>query len=292
MKQSWKKSVFLKKLYRYSFNLLVRPILIATGFKTRYNSTPPILINSFPKSGTHLLTQIVASAPNYIDQGNFLASTPSFTLLERSPASIRRHISRLLPREICSAHLHFSEDAKKAMEENNVCHLFIFRDPRDVCVSEAHYLASMNIFHRLHKHVKKLTDIESQINLVLNGMSTRGPFGFIYPRIDRRFALYEGWINDKNTLAMRYEDLVGDNKLEHIKKIATFLCSKGVISERELLDFSNNALRSIAPEESHTFRRGEINQWKSDFSAQQKQSFSSFGESLIERLNYPPTSEQ
>ena len=288
MNQGWKKSVLLKKLYRYCFNIFIRPCLISFT-KNTVEKRPPIVINSFPKSGTHLLTQIISALPNYTDRGNFLASTPSVTLRVKSPSTMRRLLLRLLPGEISSAHLHFSPEAREAIQKRSICHLFIYRDPRDVCISEAHYLASMNKFHRLHKYVKKEPGIESKINLTINGFYKNGFFGFIYPRIDKRFSLYEDWISDPNTLPIRYEDLIGDNQKDQIEKIAKFLFERNVIIESEIDSFVRLAQSSISPENSHTFRSGQTNQWITGFSEQQKLAFSLFGEDLIKRLNYRPT---
>ena len=46
---------------------------------------PPVLANSFPKSGTHLLAQIIDGLPHRVNYGAFLGSeTSSFQLRERT----------------------------------------------------------------------------------------------------------------------------------------------------------------------------------------------------------------
>src|SRR5262245_33094509 len=66
-----------------------------------FASRPPVLANSFPKSGTHLLAQIVHGLPERINYGAFLSSeTSSFQFRERSTDSTRRFIHNFVPGEI------------------------------------------------------------------------------------------------------------------------------------------------------------------------------------------------
>ena len=51
---------------------------------------PPIIINSLPKSGTHLLLQVVLGLPSYSTYGGFIATTPSLTMRRRSDEALVR----------------------------------------------------------------------------------------------------------------------------------------------------------------------------------------------------------
>ena len=42
------------------------------------------------------------------------------------------------------------------LAKKNVVHYFVYRDPRDVVISEAHYLREMNRWHRLAPYFRKL----------------------------------------------------------------------------------------------------------------------------------------
>src|SRR3990172_7389768 len=59
-----------------------------------FAKSPPVLANSVPKSGTHLLAQIVAGLPDRRNYGAFLSSmTSSFRFQMRTPASWARVVS-------------------------------------------------------------------------------------------------------------------------------------------------------------------------------------------------------
>ena len=56
------------------------------------------------------------------------------------------------------------------LADGNVVHYFIYRDPRDVVVSEAHYLRDMNRWHRLTPYFRKFESIDDAIMLSINGL--------------------------------------------------------------------------------------------------------------------------
>lgn len=133
-----------------------------------YANFPPVLVNSVPKSGTHLLMQIARALPGTRYYGSFIAQQPSVTLRTRSADEICTLIGRLAPAEVAGAHLHHSETTAAALRDRNVLHLMIIRDPLDVLQSEAHYLAEMNRFHRMAREFAGLPTPE-RLELALNG---------------------------------------------------------------------------------------------------------------------------
>src|SRR6478735_1766396 len=69
------------------------------------SARPPVIANSFPKSGTHLLVQLVQGLPETVNFGAFLASmTSSFRFRERTSGETCRFIRRTLPGEIVRGH--------------------------------------------------------------------------------------------------------------------------------------------------------------------------------------------
>ena len=99
---------------------------------------PPVLANSFPKSGTHLLVQIVEGLPDRTNYGTFLASnTSSFQLRERSPENTCGFIRGFVPGEIVRGHLYYDPAYAEELNRRRTVNYFVYRDPRDVVVSEA-----------------------------------------------------------------------------------------------------------------------------------------------------------
>lgn len=282
---NWKKSVALKKGRRYFFDLIRR---FPPNSPKSHTDLPSIIVNSVPKSGTHLLMQVVDWIPKYKDTGNFIASTPSFTMKEQPPEKISSKIGRLMPGEIVGAHAFYSEEAEATIASKNALHLFIYRDPRDVCISEAHYLSDMNKWHKLHSTFAKQASVEDCINLSIHGMPDSNSLYF--PSIIERYERFFPWIESDNTISIRFEDLVSSKRESVIKHIFARLKS---ISNQEIdIDaYTQKALENISAEKSHTYRMGQSGQWRSSLSNSQLQFFDTTGKSLLSRLGYPLSSE-
>ncbi|MBN2502881.1 MAG: hypothetical protein JXB38_19025, partial [Anaerolineales bacterium] len=109
--------------------------------------TPILFGNSFPKSGTHLLTQVLtgfAALGPAIDSG--LPAILTFdgpTGTPRPAAAIQRDLARLRPGDVAYGHLHATPEALAALCRTGVAPYFILRDPRDVVVSHVHYVTEM-----------------------------------------------------------------------------------------------------------------------------------------------------
>jgi len=255
---NWKKSVVLKKAYRFGFDAL-RPLV------RPFSNGPIVMANSFPKSGTHLLLQVL-EAFSLKDYGNFLASTPSITMIERHPTSMVSKIDRLVPGELVSAHMFHNEIVNEALKQKEVTHFFIYRDPRDVIVSECYYLSEMNKWHKLYQHFSQHDNISDMIEMSINGINTDD---FYYPDIGTRMSRYTSWIVDDNVLAIKFEDLTGPNQKNVVTDIVNFFATKNHSISIDVNKTIDYAIQSIAPEKSHTFRSGKSGKWKDYFSDKQ-----------------------
>jgi hypothetical protein len=252
-----------------------------------YFAAPPVLANSFPKSGTHLLFQIVDGLPNATNYGAFLASmTSSFRFRERSADSAARFIDSFVPGEIVRGHLFFHPQNAADLKAKNVVHYFAYRDPRDVVVSEAHYLREMNRWHRLAPRFRELPSIEEGIMLSITGFDPPIP-GIEYPNIAARFARYSAWLERDDCLAIRFEDLASEGRVAVIRRMAEFYAARS----HAQLDFNACAAAmtaGIAPHKSHTFRSGKKAGWQAEFTAEHRRAFDQVAGDLLIDLKYEP----
>ena len=169
------------------------------------------------------------------------------------------------------------------MHEKKVIQLFIYRDPRDVVCSEAHYITAMNRWHRLHNTFKALPDKKSRIRFAIEGdLKDIAPVP--YYDIGKRFECYKGWIKNPNTLTIRFEDLIGEQRKNVISGIITFLkphfCS---LPDTILTD----CVAKIQPGKSHTFRHGGgVSAWKRNFAPEHIKLFKLYAGELLIELGY------
>ena len=248
---------------------------------------PPVLVNSFPKSGTHLLAQLAAALPDCVNYGTFLASmTSSFRFRERSTRNTSQLIRRFVAGEMVRGHLFFRPQFARELKARNVVHFFIYRDPRDVVVSEAHYLREMNPWHRLSPFFRQVDSIEETIKLSIVGLEP-AMTGVHYPNIAARYARYQGWLIDPDCLSIRFEDLLSDGLEAIVRRMAEFYaarCGRDLNLEACVAAMIAN----IAPQKSHTFRSVKKAGWQKEFTAEHRRLFDAVAGDLLIELGYEP----
>ena len=74
-----------------------------------------VLINSFPKSGTHLLYQLFENMLNIKSYHTFIASMPSFTQIERTKKKTLQMINAMVDGELARAHLFYDPAFEKSL---------------------------------------------------------------------------------------------------------------------------------------------------------------------------------
>lgn len=274
-----RRSAVLRKGYALSLKPLIalqRPFYN----KDHYATAPPIVVNSLPKSGTHLMLQITRTLPGSRYLGNFIATTPSLSLKERSPDLLSSKIMALLPSETLGAHLYYSNKVASTLNEMNAIHIFMYRDPRAVLLSEIFYLTEMNVFHRMHKHFSKLDEFGDRLNLALEG------FDALYPKAAARYLPYADWIENPNTLSLRYEDLMGPNAKYYIAKVAKWWRNHAGLPLDSHPNLEVRLANAIDPTKSHTFREGGADRWRRNLTALQKKRIDEGLEEVVDRFKY------
>jgi hypothetical protein len=246
---------------------------------------PPVLANSFPKSGTHLLVQILNGLPGLVNYGAFLGShISSFRFRQRTAESTIRFIHRIVPGEVVRGHLVYDPQFAKELADRNVVNYFIYRDPRDVVVSDAHYLREMNRWHRLASYFRQAGSMEEAISLSITGIQP-SITGLDYPSIAERFARYQGWLRRRDCLCVKFEDLRSDGRDPIVRQMAEFYvarCSDGLDVDACVRAMTAN----VAPHKSHTFRSGKKAGWKSEFTPEHRRLFDNVAGDLLIELGY------
>jgi hypothetical protein len=253
----------------------------------RYLAQPPVLVNSFPKAGTHLLVQLVEGLPGRVNYGAFLGSMlSSFQFRERTSENVSRFIRSIVPGEIVRGHLFF--DAKHADElaQVPVVHFFIYRDPRDIVVSEAHYLREMTRWHKLTPYFRRVDSIEEAISLSIDGL-VPPVAGIDYPDVAARFARYEGWMTREDCFAIRFEDLRSERQAEIFPQMAEFYARRAG-GALDVAACAQSMAAHVAPHKSHTFRSGKKAGWQREFTAEHRRRFDEVAGDLLIQLGYEP----
>jgi hypothetical protein len=265
--------------------------------KIRFRSTPapqsdyPILLGiSFPKSGTHLLDQILLGfskvAPYSTRLHSFYAEYEGESGIKRAPGQALAWLDSLHPRDIASAHLFARPDVITRVCSPAFVPYFIFRDPRDVVVSHVFYVTEMEKRHVHHAYYQSLPDFDSRLKVSILG---RPNADIEFPNIAERFTPYLDWLNHPEVLTIHFEDLIEDRAatlnriLDHFSQQITLHAPMNRILE---------ALEtSINPNKSPTFRSGKTGEWKKYFTEEHKRVFKEATGNLLVKLGYEKSND-
>ena len=254
-------------------------------FKSQPNDLPVLLGISFPKSGTHLLDQILLGfskvAPYARRLHSFYAEYEGESGRKRPPEQALAWLNSLRAGDIASAHLFARPEAVERVCSPKFVPYFIYRDPRDVVVSHVFYVTDMEARHVHHAYYQSLPDFDARLHVSIVG---RSDMDIEFPDIAERFAPYLAWLEHHEVLSIHFEDLIHDRAAVLSRIIDHFLVRVPIHPSRQVMLDSLES--SINPERSPTFRSGKTGEWKKHFTEEHKTIFKKVAGDLLIRLGY------
>lgn len=255
--------------------------------KAPENGWPVLLGISFPKSGTHLLNQILLGFSEFAPFAHhipiFFASYDGDTGEKRSVDDALNYLNSLRPLDVSAAHLLAWSEVVERVCTPEFIPFFIFRDPRDVVVSHVFYIAEMLPDHHHHKYyAEELHSFDERLMVSILGLPDAD---VEFPDIAKRFEFYTAWLDHPEVLTLHFEDFIHDRRatlgqvFDHVSKRVPNL----PISREKALDLLEE---SINPANSPTFRSGKTGEWKKYFNDEHKRIFKEIAGELLIKLGY------
>jgi sulfotransferase 6B1 len=254
-------------------------------FRSLSSDLPVLLGISFPKSGTHLLDQILLGfsrvAPYARRLHSFYAEYEGESGRKRTSEQALAWLDGLRPADVASTHLFARPGAVTRVTSPKFIPYFIFRDPRDVAVSHVFYVTDMEARHVHHNYYKSLPDFNARLLASILG---RADTHIEFPDLASRFAPYLGWLEQEAVMKIHFENLVRD-RLGTLNRILDhFLARVPLQAPREQI---LRALQSsIQPRRSPTFRSGKTGEWRKFFTGEHKRAFKQVAGDLLVSLGY------
>jgi hypothetical protein len=250
---------------------------------------PILFANAFPKSGTHLLTQILAGfskfGPAVVSGLPAIVNFEGDTGRQRTNAEILRDLGRLLPGDIGYGHLHAQSDIVNVLCSARFATYFILRDPRDVVVSHVHYITQIEPNHIHHDYYKnELKSLDDRIRISITGRDDLSA-GISFPNIYERFMPYLGWLQHSDVLVLHFEDFI-TKRQQILSKVYDHATERGFTTSYDKPTVMKILNQSIDPERSPTFRSGKIGSWRDSFNENTKAQFKQVCGDLLIRLGY------
>jgi sulfotransferase 6B1 len=248
---------------------------------------PVLFANSFPKSGTHLLTQVLQGFPRFtptVDCG--LPAIVTFqgdTGRPRSAGEIIHDLQLLLPGDIAYGHLHALPEVVEFLSRPGIAATFILRDPRDVVISHVHYVTEMEPNHIHHRYyTQELHTFDERLRTSILGIPDPAiPF----PDICQRFQPYLGWLDRPEVLTLRYEDFLTDRQAA-LGQVYDHAVQRGLPARANREEAIRMLESNIDPKRSPTFRSGKAGGWRTQFNPENKQLFKDVAGDMLVQLGY------
>ena len=250
-----------------------------------FHEAPPIFGNSKPKSGSHLLLQILNGFTQIMPY-RYVDADPIRTIKyeggRRIADEILADLKRVPQGVIGWGYVDATKENASFLTAAGRVNYFIYRDPRDMLVSQVFFATDMHGEHGMHDYYISLPDVGARLNVAITGIE-KDDLKMVSVR-----QRYEGvfqWLEQKNVMCIRFEDLINNRDttlsamLNEVEKTGYKIPTPREKALSVLVD-------AINPKKSHTFRSGKTGGWTQHFTEDHKKLFKEVSGDLLVRLGY------
>ena len=253
-------------------------------------AAPIVFGNAMPKSGSHLLTQVLEGLTQL---GPFV--NPGFPPVNRSegnqplpPDLVLANVCAMRPGDIRYEYIHAREPYLSLFAAPDRATVFIYRDPRDMLISHVFYATDMYAGHGMHRYYTEvLTTMEERLNAAIEGVMEPG---FELSSVSQRYDAYMKWLDHPGVLCLRFEDLILDRDAA-LGRLLDYLETRGFTTPVPRPQAVATLATGIAPHKSGTFRKGQPGNWREHFTDGNKARFKGVAGDLLVRLGYEASDE-
>jgi len=250
-----------------------------------FGDAPPVFGNSKPKSGSHLLLQILNGFTQIMPY-KYVDAEPIRTIEKHGRRKTKEEILDELKRVpsgvIGWGYLEATKENAAFLTAAGRANYFIYRDPRDMLVSQVFFATDMHEEHGMHAYYKSLPDFGARLNVAITGIDKDG---LKMVSVKQRYEGVFQWLEQKNVMCIRFEDLINNRDatlnamLEEVAKTGYKIPTPRKVALSVLVD-------AIQPKKSHTFRSGKTGGWIHHFTKDNKKLFKDVAGDLLVRLGY------
>jgi sulfotransferase 6B1 len=253
-----------------------------------FHEVPPIFGNSKPKSGSHLLTQILNGFTKIMPY-KYVDAEPIRTIEKDGRRKTKEEILadlQAIPNGVIGwGYLNATKENASFLTSAGRVNYFIYRDPRDMLVSQVFFATDMHDEHGMHNYYKSLPDFSARLKIAITGIDQDG---LHMVSVKQRYESVFQWLDvsrQKNLMCIRFEDLINNREntlnamIGEVEKTGYAIPIPRAIALTVLVD-------TIQPKKSHTFRAGKTGGWKEYFTEEHKKLFKDVAGDLLVQLGY------
>ena len=250
-----------------------------------FHEAPPIFGNAKPKSGSHLLLQILNGFTQIMPY-RYVDADPIRTISRdgrrRTADEILDDLQHVPQGVISWGYVDATEKNASFLTEAGRVNYFIYRDPRDVLVSQVFFATDMHKEHGMHEYYNSLPGFDERLNVAITGIDQPD---LKMGSVKRRYADVFQWLEQKNVMCIRFEDIINNRNatlnamLDEVEKTGYQIPTLREKALAILID-------AIQPKKSHTFRSGKTGGWRNHFTDEHKRLFKETADDLLVKLGY------
>ena len=142
-----------------------------------FHEAPPIFGNSKPKSGSHLLLQILNGFTQIMPY-KYVDADPIRTITKngrrRTADEVLTDLKRTPSGVISWGYLEATKENASFLTAVGRVNYFIYRDPRDLLVSQVFFATDMHEEHGMHDFYNALPDFSERLKVAITGIDRDG----------------------------------------------------------------------------------------------------------------------
>jgi Sulfotransferase domain len=258
-----------------------------------FNDAPPVFGNSKPKSGSHLLLQILSGFTRIMPY-RYVDANPIRTITKdgrrRSSDEILSDLKNIPNGAIGWGYLEATKENVSFLTlrpaqgdaSSGRANYFIYRDPRDMLVSQVFFATDMYEEHGMHNYYKSLPDFGARLKVAITGIDKDN---LRMVSVKQRYEGVFQWLEQKNVMCIRFEDLI-NNRDATLNAMLNEVEKTGYKIPTPREKALSVLVEAIQPKKSHTFRSGKTGGWKEYFTEEHKKLFKDVAGDLLARLGY------
>lgn len=250
-----------------------------------FDDAPPVFGNSKPKSGSHLLLQILDGFTRIMPY-RYVEAEPVRTITKegrrRTKEEILEELEKLPRGVIGWGYVDATPENASFLTQPGRVNYFIYRDPRDMLVSQVFFATDMHEGHGMHAYYNSLPDFGERLKVAITGIDKDG---LKMVSVKQRYEGVFRWLETTGVLCLRFEDLINhrdatlNSMLDEVEKTGYKIPTP---RERAL----SVLVEAIQPKKSRTFRSGKTGGWREHFTDEHKNLFKEVAGDLLVRLGY------
>lgn len=250
-----------------------------------FTEAPPIFGNAKPKSGSHLLLQIL----------NGLCRVVPYAYAESDPIrTVKATGGRFTSEQILSAlkrvpagvipwgYLDASPENVAFLCKPERVNYFIYRDPRDMLISQVFFATDMHEGHGMHTYYNSLIDFDERLKVAITGIDRDGLY---MVSVKQRYEGVFQWLDQPSVMCIRFEDLI-EKRDETLSAMLDQIEKTGYRIPTPREKALQTLVETIQPKKSKTFRSGKTAEWKKYYKDEHKDLFKEISGDLLVRLGY------